>query len=134
MKSKPAVRAGRTSGTDVAPLVAAVTALACMHMQRDIAVYWDWVTRSSVWGAQGMKVVQVILVLFIIGILIMCCLAVTLEMLRDALRVVHVNIKRKMGDMSCEGCVYPHVVDIGIGCEVFEGMHGDVVLVGKDSP
>jgi len=45
------VRMGWTSGPDMAPLAAAVTALACMHMQRNVAAYWDRATRSGAWGA-----------------------------------------------------------------------------------
>ena len=50
MESEPAVQAGWTSGTDVSPLVAAVTALVRMHMQRNVAAYRDQVTRSGAWG------------------------------------------------------------------------------------
>jgi len=79
MESKPVVQVGQTSGPDMAPLVAAVTALVRMHMQRDVAAYWDWVTRS---GAQGMKIDLIVLALFfpcklITGILV--CLQVILE-------------------------------------------------------
>ena len=51
MKSEPVVWAGQTSGPDMAPLMAVVTALACVHMQQDIVVYWDWVMRLRVQGA-----------------------------------------------------------------------------------
>jgi len=83
-----------------------------------------------------MEVVQVILVLLVTGVLItgfLRLLPVTLEGLGCALWVMCANVKHRVGDMSIEGCMYFDVLDVGGRHEVFKGICGDVVLIGKNA-
>jgi len=61
-------------------------------------------------------------------------LLVALEMLRDALWVVHVDVEHGVGDMSCKGCVYLAIHNVGSGCAVLKEVCGDVMLMGKNAP
>ena len=84
-----------------------------------------------------MEIVQVILVLLITGVLIvgfLCLLPVTLEGHGCASWVMRVNVEHRVGNMSIEGPTYLGVFNVGGQHEVFEGVHGDVILMGKDVP
>ena len=123
------------SGADVAPLVAVVTALSRVHMQRDVAAYRDWAMRSSMWRARRTEVVRVVLILLITGVLIagfLRFLPVTLEGCGCASGVMHAYVECGMGDVTIEGSANFDVLNVGGRCEVFEGVHGDVVLMGED--
>ena len=137
MESEPAVWTCWASGADVAPLVAAVTVLVHMHMQRDIAAYWDRVMRLRVRGAQGTKVLFVILVLFIMSELItefLVSLQVVLKGHRHFSQVAYANVKGGVRDMFCEGLMYFGICDVGGGHEVLKEVCGNVMLVGEYVP
>jgi len=137
MKSDPAVQVGWTSGPDMAPLVAAVTALVCMHVQWNVVAYWDWATRSRAQGVQGTKVLFIVLILLFLHKLIMeflVCLQVVLEGHGHSTQVARADVECRVHYMSCEGLMYLGICNIRGGCEVLEEIGGDVVLVGKYVP
>jgi len=138
MMPKVLVRARWASGADVAPLVAAVTVLARVHMQRDVAAYRDRAARSLAQGkASGTEGVQVVVVLFFPGALIADLLVVFPDALtkhRHAARVACANVAGGEGEVSREGLAYLGVHDVGRGCEVLKEVGGDVLLVGEYVP
>ena len=122
----------------MAPFAAAVTALARVHMQRDVAAYRDRVARSLARGeASGTEGVQVVVILFFPCKLIADLLVVfpnALAKHRHAMRVARANVAGGEGDVSREGLVYLGVCDVGSGHEVLEEMGGDVLLMGEYAP
>ena len=132
------VRARWASGADVAPLVAVVTALAHMHMQRNVAAYQDLAAGSLARGEMsGTEGVRVVIVLFFPGALIADRLVVfpgALAKHRHAAWVVRTNVAGGEGEVSREGLAYCGIRDVGSGCEVLEEVGGDILLVGKDTP
>ena len=43
-------------------------------------------------------------------------------------------VEHRIGDVTIEGPMNLGVLNVGGQCEVFEGIRGDVVLMGKDVP
>jgi len=131
------VQACWASGTDMAPLVAVVTALVRMYIQRNVVAYRNRALRSRMRGVRGTEVVHVAFVLLLSHALITDLLVAFPDALakhRYAVRVACVNVAGGEGEVSCEGLAYFGICDVGRGCEVLEEVGGDVLLMGEYAP
>ena len=129
------VRTGRTGGPDVAPFVAAVTALARVHVQRDVA--------AAVLGRGGCvemiadrlfflsgQITGGMLVFFISPQGVARCVG-DLGMAR--LVRLDANVSGRVSDVANERFTYLAIRDVGGGCKVLKGILGDVMLVSENT-